>query len=166
MSGTTSAVSCCPSCAANQAVPYVWWERSYLKYFLVVCGVVLHLHLVSIYRFQPPTLLAISAAGLGLLGLALDIYSTMKAFDLKNQYDDLGIEFPVRETNLFVSDFPSNREIVWHWTTLLSASLSLMSWYAPAFGLAAFSLHGWAAVNNLRQRIWTASYLEALRQEK
>jgi len=80
-----------------------------------------------------------------------DVYATGINSSLKAHFDELNLKFPIGESNPFLSDNPSWRELLFNWSALISLLLLPVIVVLPEAGLSIGVGRLIATANSLRQ---------------
>lgn len=103
-----------------------WWEDVLVFLLCVVPSLLM-------FGFKPPITVAIVSIVLYIFSAIADIYTTYQGFYLQPEFKKKGVPFPLRETNPFLSNVPSLRELVFGIPTLVVLGASLISFVIPGF---------------------------------
>jgi hypothetical protein len=137
----------------EKLIPTIWYENGWLTnglYYALVA--VLFLFFWPAYQLSPPliwSIIGVLAYGLGWLA---DTLTTWRCFGLMPEFHNRGLKFPLIENSPLHGEDPRLIKQVFNASSIYSLAVLLLSWFAPALGIAGGLAHAGAALNNQRKR--------------
>jgi hypothetical protein len=84
--------------------------------------------------------------------ILLDTYVTAMCLSLKSQYDSRGLWFPIAEANPLLPEFPTVRQLIWSWPSLVGLMVLPLVVIFPLFGFSLALAVLIVVMGNLRRR--------------
>jgi len=134
-------------------MPEVWYENvNKLRLIYVVVILILLALFLPRYGYAPPRVWSVIGVLMYVFGWLTDAWSTWLCMRLVPQFKVRDLDYPIVETNPFLSKRPSLSEQIFNVTTLFAIAAATMSWFAPGLGIASGGMQIGVGINNLRQR--------------
>ncbi len=144
---------CFQSISSSEKRPWIEEPRFFAPP-IIVFTLILHSRFISQFGLKPPVGLSAVTIFFYVVGTLTDIYTTHLCMRLKDLFEQIGYEFPVRETNWFLPDQPTMKQHLFSLSTLFSFLGIFYAFYVPAVGMGASLLHLCASWANLKTRRW------------
>ena len=123
----------------NHAYPVRWYENRFIPVAIVTILFFPLLELQKALHLYPNLSLSILGLSMAIVGWVGDTYFTHAALLIKPEFDKRGIEFPTAETAWLLPDYPTLKQQIFGWNTVLTILLYWpCSFLYPPLGLCMF----------------------------
>lgn len=136
----------------NHAYPVRWYETHWIPIALVAILLFPISQLQKALHINPSLSLSVLGLSVEIVGMIGDIYFTHMAMRIKPEFDKRGLEFPTAEAAWLLPDYPTLKELIFGWNTVLTVLLVWpIAFLYPLGGFAMLFGRTCAMFTNARQ---------------
>jgi hypothetical protein len=146
---------------AEEKYPLLWYQKDWVQNMVLVCiGVVLGGYQLYVGWENVSSLFIGLAIITFLIGWIADTWTTVYAFRLLPEYRKRGLQYPLFEWNPFLLNYPTLRDQIYSFSSLIKIITLLLTPLVPAAGWGSAWSSLSAAMNNWRNARYTRYQLE------